>query len=95
MEAVGFDRDAPTLVITECVLIYLKPEDTKNILGFIKDFIRGDAAILNYEMINPSDPFGKVMLENLEVFSTIRFHYFRIAVADYKEFMNVQLKPLR
>ena len=67
MEAVGFDRDAPTLVITECVLIYLKPEDTKNILGFVKDFIRGDAAILNYEMINPSDPFGKVMLENLEV----------------------------
>jgi len=59
---------APTLILTEVVLVYLKPEDTTKILSFIKEYFTGNnVAILNYEMINPSDPFGKVMVENLEV----------------------------
>lgn len=62
----GVQREIPTLVITECVLVYLKPEDTQKILQFIGEFFQRELAILNYEMINPSDPFGKVMLENLE-----------------------------
>lgn len=57
----------PTLILTECVLVYLKPDESLKILHFLKDFFTGDLALLNYEMINPHDSFGKVMLENLEV----------------------------
>lgn len=58
---------APTLLLTECVLIYLKPDESTKVLNFAKEFFKGDTAFLNYEMINPSDPFGRMMLENLEV----------------------------
>jgi O-methyltransferase involved in polyketide biosynthesis len=55
------------LVLTECVLVYLKPDEARRILSFMKDYFVGDRLLLNYEMIKPDDPFGKVMLENLEV----------------------------
>ena len=67
MKDISFDPKSPTLVLTECVLVYLKPEDSKKILSFVKCFLTGDVCMLNYEMIKPNDPFGKVMLENLEV----------------------------
>jgi tRNA wybutosine-synthesizing protein 4 len=70
LNALGVDPKAPTLVLTECVLVYLKPEDSRRILGFIKSFLTGDAAVLNYEMIKPDDNFGRVMLENLEVITS-------------------------
>ena len=62
----GVDATAPTLVLTECFLVYLRHEDSSNILGFLKQYFTGDLIYLNYEMIHPSDPFGKVMIENLE-----------------------------
>ena len=65
--AIGVDGEAPVLVLTECVLIYLNPDEARRILNFTKDFFVGDCLLLNYEMIKPDDPFGKVMLENLEV----------------------------
>jgi hypothetical protein len=54
-------------MLSECVLVYLKPEESKAILTFFRNYFKGDLALLNYEMINPHDPFGKTMLENLEV----------------------------
>lgn len=59
--------EAPVLLLTECVLVYLMPDESKRILSFTKDYFVGDRLLLNYEMIKPDDPFGKVMLENLEV----------------------------
>lgn len=61
------DPNSPTLLLSECVLVYLKPEESKSILTFFKDHFKGDLALVNYEMINPNDPFGRTMLENLEV----------------------------
>ena len=63
----GVDATAPTLVLTECFLVYLRQEDSNNILAFLKQYFTGDLIYLNYEMIHPSDAFGKVMIENLEV----------------------------
>lgn len=62
----GVDFSAPTLVMTECLLVYLKKEDSDRILQTVSSMFQGDLLILNYEMIHPSDPFGKVMVENLE-----------------------------
>jgi hypothetical protein len=45
----------------------MKNEETTPILKGISTYFSGDLAIANYEMIQPNDPFGQVMLENLEV----------------------------
>jgi O-methyltransferase involved in polyketide biosynthesis len=63
----GVDFTAPTLVLTECLLVYLKKEDSDRILSSISNFFSGDLLFLNYEMIHPGDAFGRVMIENLEV----------------------------
>jgi tRNA wybutosine-synthesizing protein 4 len=67
LKALGLDPAAPTLIISECVLIYLKPDESRGILSYLRDFLTGDIALMGYEMINPSDAFGRMMLENLEV----------------------------
>lgn len=55
------------MVLTECLLVYLKPEDSISILRTLSTLFTGDLLFLNYEMIHPGDAFGKIMLENLEV----------------------------
>ncbi len=47
------DPQAPTFMLTECVLVYLKPDESNKILHFLRDYFPGDLALLNYEMINP------------------------------------------
>ena len=59
----GVDHTAPTLVITECFLVYLKKEDSDRILSSLSQgLFTGDLYFLNYEMIHPQDAFGKIML---------------------------------
>ena len=84
----------PTLVLSECVLVYLKPEESKVILSFFRDYFKGDIALLNYEMINPHDPFGKTMLENLEV-NYYFLNRIRIEDADFREFMKCLMRQPR
>ena len=47
----------PTLIITECILIYMRPDDTQGILKWTKEYFgeQGDLVYLNYEMITPDD----------------------------------------
>ena len=63
MESV--DKSLPTLVLTECLLVYMKAADSAQVLNWISETFP-DVALLNYEMINPFDKFGKMMVENLE-----------------------------
>jgi hypothetical protein len=63
----GVDFDAPTLIITECLLVYLRKEDSEKILTCLSSLFRNYLIYVNYEMIHPGDAFGKVMLDNLEV----------------------------
>ena len=60
--------ELPTLILTECLLIYMKAEDSSSVLNWTMDFFgaAGEIAYVNYEMINPSDQFGRMMVENLE-----------------------------
>ena len=62
------DGSLPTLIITECILIYMRADDTHGVLRWTKEYFgeQGDLAYLNYEMINPDDQFGRMMVENLE-----------------------------
>ncbi|KAJ0182857.1 hypothetical protein K1T71_002226 [Dendrolimus kikuchii] len=56
--------DAPTLVLAECVLVYLRPEAADALVAHLAGaFSR--CALLVYEQCNLDDKFGEVMARNL------------------------------
>ncbi|XP_006859867.1 PREDICTED: leucine carboxyl methyltransferase 1 isoform X2 [Chrysochloris asiatica] len=54
----------PTLIITECVLIYMTPEQSANLLKWAASSFE-TAMFINYEQVNMDDRFGQIMVENL------------------------------
>lgn len=58
------DRSAPTLVISECVLCYLTPEDNDKVLTFWKNYMT-KVSVLVYEPMALGDAFGETMALNL------------------------------
>ena len=68
----------------------MKPDESKKILNFFKEYFSGDLSLLNYEMIKPNDPFGRVMLENLEVINI--YNFCRIEDADFRVLMSVRTR---
>ena len=63
----GIDTDLPTLIISECCLVYLHPAEATAALQFFTSLFQPNTplSIIIYEPINPFDPFGKVMEQNL------------------------------
>ena len=63
----GLDLSLPTLLISECCLVYLSPDDASDVLiYFTKIFARAiPLAIVIYEPIRPHDAFGRTMASNL------------------------------
>ena len=73
------DPSLPTLLISECCLIYLAPAAADAVVNYFTKHIFAPSTplgIILYEPINPSDAFGKVMVSNLAqrgiVLQTIR-----------------------
>lgn len=62
--AMGFEMDKPTLVITECVLVYLHDIDTVHLIQKLSSHLKY-GVWLSYDMLNPNDSFGKVMYRNI------------------------------
>ncbi|KAI9333921.1 leucine carboxyl methyltransferase 1 [Zopfochytrium polystomum] len=62
--AAGFDTTAPTLFISECVLVYLPPPAITAILEWCGTQV-ASSYFVTYEQIRPDDAFGQVMIENL------------------------------
>jgi len=60
-----FDPKLPTLVLIECVLVYMEPAAGSALLAFLAAHLP-DAACLAYDMIRPDDAFGRQMVSNLE-----------------------------
>lgn len=60
----GFRTDVATLVLSECCLCYLTPEESEQILHFFTSHIPNVATIL-YEPIHLGDAFGDTMVSNL------------------------------
>ncbi|KAI1947130.1 hypothetical protein LOZ57_003368 [Ophidiomyces ophidiicola] len=76
----GIDTTLPTLIISECCLIYLSPTDASNVLAYFTTLFTTSQpnslppsstspmtplALVIYEPIRPHDPFGKTMVTNL------------------------------
>ncbi|KAJ1909340.1 carboxy methyl transferase for protein phosphatase 2A, partial [Tieghemiomyces parasiticus] len=61
----GLDLAAPTLVLSECVLIYLAKEHSDRIVAWAAQNLTC-ALFLTYEQIRPNDAFGRMMVQNLK-----------------------------
>ena len=68
LRRMGVDPALPTFILTECLLIYMRSDDTQSVLEWTIDFFgaSGDLVYANYEMIKPEDQFGRMMVTNLE-----------------------------
>lgn len=56
--------DIPTIVIAECVLVYMEPDRSEELLKWVANAFREGCCAL-YEQIRPDDPFGRQMVEKL------------------------------
>ncbi|CAN1248876.1 Leucine carboxyl methyltransferase 1 homolog [Linum perenne] len=61
----NMDPSLPTFIIAECVLIYLDPDSSRNIVGWASKAFSTSVFFL-YEQILPDDAFGQQMIRNLE-----------------------------
>lgn len=59
-----FDHQAPTLFIVECVQMYLPEESSRSLLQALAEACT-NSCLCSYEPALQSDPFGKIMQENL------------------------------
>ncbi|KNC99526.1 uncharacterized protein SPPG_04917 [Spizellomyces punctatus DAOM BR117] len=64
--SLGFDKSLPTLFLSECVLIYMSPRDSANLVQSAAESIES-GVFVTYEQILPDDPFGVTMLQNLKM----------------------------
>lgn len=62
----GFSPLKPTLIITECVLVYLNKDETDALCSTLSHYLsHGKAVWVSYDMISPNDTYGQMMLKNL------------------------------
>jgi [phosphatase 2A protein]-leucine-carboxy methyltransferase len=58
--------ECPTLIISECVLIYMTAADSNNLLTYFSNNFK-KCSFLNYEQFNMNDKFGQIMIENMQM----------------------------
>ncbi|KAM8960387.1 leucine carboxyl methyltransferase 1 [Pelodytes ibericus] len=61
----GLDTQLPTLLVTECVLVYMTPAQSSSLLKWAASTFP-TAMFINYEQVNMGDRFGQIMVENLQ-----------------------------
>lgn len=65
LEELKIDLSIPTLFYCECVLSYIEPDPVDELLAFIRQNFRL-CWVFDYEMFNPLDRFGKMMVQNFD-----------------------------
>ncbi|XP_063285036.1 leucine carboxyl methyltransferase 1 [Pelobates fuscus] len=61
----SMDTQLPTVLVAECVLVYMTPEQSSRLLKWAADTFP-TAMFINYEQVNMGDRFGQIMIENLQ-----------------------------
>lgn len=61
----GVDASLPTLIISECALCYLTPEENLRVLQYWRAQLTGTLGLLVYEPMSLNDAFGRTMVANL------------------------------
>ena len=65
LEEGGWQAAEPTLIIAECLLMYLRPEVSDALVGWFANRAPC-AALIAYDAIGPYDRFGQMMMDNLK-----------------------------
>ncbi|XP_077357755.1 leucine carboxyl methyltransferase 1 isoform X1 [Festucalex cinctus] len=65
LKKVHLNPELPTLLLSECVLVYMTPAQSGNLVHWAAGTFH-TAMFVNYEQVNMSDRFGQVMIENLQ-----------------------------
>eukprot|EP01025_Chloroclados_australasicus_P045242 TRINITY_DN4939_c0_g1_i5.p2 TRINITY_DN4939_c0_g1~~TRINITY_DN4939_c0_g1_i5.p2 ORF type:complete len:332 (-),score=32.89 TRINITY_DN4939_c0_g1_i5:253-1248(-) len=65
LQKINLQFNLPTLILSECCLVYLEPEDSQKVVNYFGTHF-DNAIIVVYEQICPDDAFGKQMVMNLE-----------------------------
>ena len=60
----GLDPNIPTLILTECVLVYIDQPQAEALIQALATHVQ-QACWISYDMIHPSDVFGRTMQQNL------------------------------
>ena len=66
MNVAGIDINKPTLFLSECVLIYIEAEESKELIQWVGNTFN-TSVFVTYEQIRPDDSFGRIMIKNLQV----------------------------
>ncbi|KAJ5901837.1 hypothetical protein N7495_002365 [Penicillium taxi] len=64
----GVEKQLPTLLISECCLVYLSPSEAAQVVTFFTESLLDSTVSLGlivYEPIRPHDSFGRTMVSNL------------------------------
>lgn len=61
----GLESDLPTLILSECCLCYMPPEEATAAVKYFTDRIASTVGIVIYEPVRPFDAFGRTMVSNL------------------------------
>ena len=67
----NIDFTIPTLILSECALVYISPNESKEIIKYFANQFNeknngGGAIFIAYEQINPNDRFGQTMMNHLK-----------------------------
>ena len=101
-----FNKDAPTVFVDECTLIYVDPDAVDTIIKFAASLKA--SGFISYGMITPNDQFGKMMVQNFNSFGaplkginkypTVKSHIDRFKNAGYQKVkagdMNVAMRSV-
>lgn len=64
LDAAGWQSSEPTLVIAECLLVYMTADKSRALVEWFGTRA-SVAALVSYDMIGPHDAFGRMMVDNL------------------------------
>jgi len=64
LDQCDLDFSLPTLLVSECVFIYMEPSHSDGLMQWAT-WKFDMCAVMIYEQIHPDDPFGRTMIENL------------------------------
>ncbi|KAK9830157.1 hypothetical protein WJX72_010045 [[Myrmecia] bisecta] len=65
LTSVGFQPELPTFILSECVLVYMRSQDSDALVHWLGRRLPTAVFVL-YEQIKPDDAFGQQMLMNIE-----------------------------
>jgi len=88
----NLSQNIPTLVIAECLFMYLEPKIVSGILRTILEVTQNDPAkrqesdlaLINYDSLNKNTQFSKNMIQNLQKNQEIKLH-----LNTYDEYKNM------